>query len=165
MSCTCGRTYECSVLAITTGVLKFVIPSTNPKRLECQGVPNFGGSKRFAFPSFSFFQKSKTMTSSSQVKVPTNLTSYHISSSFIDDSFVQKCQRHQSRSFLYNSQPPSVGQRVEVLMFLKMKREDGTYAELGEGETWEMRSMEEKIRPFRLSGEVVEVRDRPSLER
>lgn len=50
-------------------------------------------------------------------------------------------------------------------MFLKRKHEDGTVEEMEEGETWQAGDMENKVRPFRLSGEIVEVRDPPSLER
>ena len=35
----------------------------------------------------------------------------------------------------------------------------------GNNEAWEAGNMENKIRPFRLSGEIVEVMDRPCLER
>ena len=42
----------------------------------------------------------------------------------------------------------------------------GTGGEDGwNNEAWEAGNMENKIRPFRLSGEVVEVLDRPCLER
>lgn len=61
--------------------------------------------------------------------------------------------------------------RVEVLMFLKIRGNgddcDGVENRAGDGEDreWVEGNMERKIRPFRLSGEVVEVRPAPSLQR
>ncbi|KAL7479904.1 hypothetical protein ACHAW6_005623 [Cyclotella cf. meneghiniana] len=99
------------------------------------------------------------------------LAPYRISSSFIDDAFSRRCQQHQNRPFLSVGVVPRVGMRVEVLMFLKLRGNgdicDGVVDR--DGEVEEDRegvegNMERKIRPFRLSGEVVEVRPAPSLQ-
>jgi hypothetical protein len=117
--------------------------------------------------AFTFTSKIplSTMPASSSSSNQPTLFDYHISSSFIDDSFSKRCQTHQSRPFLSVGVVPTVGMRVEVLMFLKRAKEDGSVDEMEEGETWQAGDMENKIRPFRLSGEIVEVRDPPSLER
>ena len=94
----------------------------------------------------------------------TSLRAYHFSSSFIDDSFCRKCQSHQQREFLCGGVAPRVGQRVELLLFLKRRGEDGQPPRDETRDTWEAGNMENKIRPFRLSGEIVEVKDRPRLD-
>ena len=112
------------------------------------------------------FTKTATSTDTSNTLAP-----YRISSSFIDDAFSRRCEQHQNRPFLSVGVVPRVGMRVEGLMFLKIQGngDDCADAEDRNGEAedreWVEGNMERKIRPFRLSGEVVEVKPAPSLQR